>query len=195
MVTGTGGEDFEPWQVADSVFWHQNKLKHNVPGAMSSILLNHGQDQRVGSEYTDFYLLGDFDFFYGEYYQRMYRTKTSTGGYFLPFERITRKIAGPSQWEEYQEMRDKGVSGAKLRTWLNKITLIDEYYGMYIIEPEGSGSRVTLVARLRFGEDAGWLAAFASKLPWVLRDGLQNGFNGSVAITRRVKSGEYTAPK
>ena len=63
MVTGYGGERFEPWHVADSVFWHQNKLQENVKGAMSSVLLNHGFDKRVGSEFTDFYLLGDFDFF------------------------------------------------------------------------------------------------------------------------------------
>ena len=31
MVTGYGGEVFEPWHVADSVFWHQNKLQDNVP--------------------------------------------------------------------------------------------------------------------------------------------------------------------
>ena len=195
MVTGYGGEKFEPWQVADSVFWHQNKLQENVPGAKSSILLNHVFDKRVGSDFTDFYLLGDFDFFYGEYYQRMYRTRTSSGGFFQPFERITRRIAGPDQWESYLALRDKGISSAKLRSFLNKITLIDEYYGMYIIEPENGMTRVTLVARLRFGSDAGWLASLGSKLPWVLRDGLRNGFNGSVDITKRVKSGEYTAPK
>ena len=194
-VSGTGGDNLPAQHVGDTVFWHQNKLPTHMPGAMTALLLDSGHDSYIDAAFTDIYLLGDFDFFYGEYYQRMYRTRTSTGGYFQPFERITRRIAGPEEWDNYLALRDKGISNTKLRMMLNRITLIDEYYGMYIIEPEGNKTRVTLVARLRFGKDAGWLASFASKLPWVLRTGLQNGFNGSVDITKRVKSGEYTSPK
>ena len=66
-----------------------------------------------------------------------------------------------------------------------------ELYGMYVVSPgDKFQSRVTMIARLRFGGDS-WIANFGSKLPFVLRAGLGNGFRAHVDIVKQVIAGNY----
>ena len=100
---------------------------------------------------------------------------------------------GPKLWKEYEEMLSLTVDSVDLRWGMfNSVIPVTEAYGMYIIEPgQNYRSRVTLTAKLRFGTGTGLLAQVGSELPFLVRTGTINGFNGSVAVCSRLKSGEY----
>ena len=193
-VSGCGDTDFERETVAKSIFWHQNMLPNHMVGAVACTLLGHGEDPVVKRPYTDTFLLGDFDFFYASYFQRMYYFELADGRLVCPFELIKPGFVDPKAWEIYQKTQKNLIetTESKRRSWMfNSILDIDEFYGMYVVSPgDVHKSRVTMVARLKFGKGS-WLADFGSELPFVIKAGLQSGFRAHVEIVKEVKAGVY----
>ena len=75
---------------------------------------------------------------------------------------------------------------------LNSVIPVTDIFGMYVVEKgQKYESRVTLVTKLYFGEEAGWLAQLGSKMPSVLKAGIKSGFVGSVKVCGGLKSGRY----
>lgn len=193
-ISGCGQRNFRIEDVATGVFWHQKELYKHMAGAVTCDLLGFGQDSRIQKPFTDTFLLGDFDFFYASYFQRMYRFDLPDGRVVLPFELIGNDFLGTAEWKKYKAAKKKMIAKteSKRRSFMfGDILEMAELYGMYIVEPgKKYDTRVTMVARLQFGGDS-WIADFGSKLPFVIRAGLANGFRAHVDIVKKVVSGDY----
>ena len=193
-ISGCGQRNFRIEDVATGIFWHQKELHKHMAGAVTCDLLGFGQDPTVKRPFTDTFLLGDFDFFYASYFQRMYRFNLPDGRVVLPFELIGNNFLGAAEWTKYRAAKKKMIAGTetKRRSFMfGDILEMAELYGMYIVEPgKKYDTRVTMVARLQFGGDS-WIADFGSKLPFVIRAGLANGFRAHVDIVKKVVSGSY----
>ena len=163
-----------------------------MSGAKAMRYFERGVDRRFNVPFTDMLFLGDMDFFYCQFYQRNYRYELDDGRLICAFERMEAPYVGPKLWKEYEEMLSLTVDSVDKRWMFNDIVPVTEAYGMYIIEPgKNYRSRVTLTAKLRFGIGTGLLAQWGSELPFLVRTGTINGFNGSVAVCSRLKSGDY----
>ncbi|MAA78511.1 MAG: hypothetical protein CL916_04565 [Deltaproteobacteria bacterium] len=193
-ISGCGDRDFSIENVAEAVFWHQKELPNHMAGAVACTLLGSGTDSVIQQKYTDTFLLGDFDFFYSTYFQRMYRFDLADGRVVLPFEIIPRSFVSSEEWKMFQGRKQELIESTKdkRRGFLfGDVLDMAELYGMYVVSPgDVHKSRVTMIARLRFGGDS-WIADFGSKLPFVLRAGLANGFRAHVDIVKKVMSGTY----
>ena len=193
-ISGCGDQDFTLEQVGEGVFWHQKELPSHMAGAVTCDLLGYGTDRALSKPFTDTFLLGDFDFFYATYFQRMYKYTLADGRIVLPFELIREDFLSQEEWKPYLAAKKKMIkdSKSKRRTLMfGDILEMAELYGMYVVEPgDKFKSRVTMIARVRFGGDS-WIANFGSKLPFVLRAGLANGFRAHVDIVKKVVSGDY----
>lgn len=193
-ISGCGDRDFTIENVAEAVFWHQKELPNHMAGAVACTLLGSGTDAQIQKQYTDTFLLGDFDFFYSTYFQRMYRFDLPDGRVVLPFEIIPSSFVSPEDWKRYQVRKRELIDNTKNKRrgfLFGDILDMAELYGMYVVSPgDVHQSRVTMIARLRFGGDS-WIADFGSKLPFVLRAGLANGFRAHVDIVKNVMSGTY----
>jgi hypothetical protein len=192
-VTGTGKVDFSHNQVADTVFYRQDKLPKHMSGAKAMPYISKGIDPKFNVEYTDLLFMGDMDFFYCEYYQRMYRYKLPDGRTICAFEKMDNFKVGDELWNKYLAIKKKTLETVSLRWYpLNEVITVTEAYGMYIIEPDAKQStRVTLTAKLRFGSGTGILAQWGSEIPYLIRSGTLNGFNAHVDIVKEVKKGNY----
>jgi hypothetical protein len=193
MITGEGREDFSVEQVASTVFKHQDKLPRHMAGAKATPYVQRGHCEIVGADFVDMYFLGDFDFFYGEYFQRMYRIELPDGRIACAFERLFENQVGPATWQKLNAVREKTLANVDLR-WgvFNSVVPLTEAFGMYLAEPGTKhNTRVTLIAKLRFGSESGFIAKMGSELPFVLKAGMQSGFEASVEICRYIKNGKY----
>jgi len=193
-ISGCGQQDFTIEDVAKGIFWHQKQLPNHMAGAVTCDLLGHGTDSQIQRNFTDTFLLGDFDFFYASYFQRMYRFDLPDGRVVLPFELIKNDFIPKSEWSVYRKAKKKMISStdSKRRSFMfGDILEMAELYGMYVVAPgDKNTTRVTMIARLRFGGDS-WIADFGSKLPFVIRAGLANGFRAHVDIVKKVVAGQY----
>ena len=118
----------------------------------------------------------------------------SDGWTCLGFECLDKSHVSAELWNEFQKARKEELDKVELRWVFNDILPIVEIFGMYLVE---SGShfktRVTLTAKLKFGGDS-WLASAGTKIPFVLRLGMESGFEACVAIARGLKKGVYPMP-
>ena len=192
-VSGEGKTNFTHQQVVDTVLHLQDKLPKHMPGAKAMPYISKGFDSQFNVEYTDLLFLGDMDFFYCEYYQRMYHYKIPDGRTICAFERMGQHQVGDALWNKYLAIKKKTLETVELRWYpLNDIVPVTEAYGMYIVEPgDQYSTRVTLTAKLRFGSGTGILAQWGSEIPYLIRSGTLNGFNASVAVAKEVKKGTY----
>ena len=193
FISGEGGENFVLEDVVQSVLNFQNKLPNHMAGAKAMKYIARGIDPHFGVPYTDMLFVGDMDFFYCEYFQRMYRYDLPDGRTICAFEKLTKKLAGDELWAKYEKVKKDTIDKADLR-WpiLNDVLPVTEVFGMYIIEPGTTRSmRVTMTAKLRFGDGTGFLAQWGSDLPYLVRSGTLNGFDASVGVAKGVKSGAY----
>ena len=194
QISGEGGEDFTHEQVVHTVLTHQPHLPKHMSGAKICRKLQSGIDARTGAPYTDLYFLGDFDFFYGEYFQRMYRFDLPDGRTACAFECLNQAHVTPDLWSRFQKVRKEELDKVELRWVFNDVLPIVEIFGMYFVEPgKNHKTRVTLTAKLKFGGDS-WLASAGTKIPFVLRLGMESGFEACVAIARGLKKGIYKLP-
>lgn len=193
-ISGCGDTDFSISDVSEAVFWHQKELPNHMAGAVACTLLGSGTDPVIQRPFTDTFLLGDFDFFYATYFQRMYLFELPDGRVVLPFELIPKSFTSEEEWAKYQARKQQLITDttSKRRGFLfGDILDMAELYGMYVVSKgDVHQSRVTMIARLRFGGDS-WIADFGSKLPFVLRAGLANGFRAHVDIVKNVLNGTY----
>ena len=191
-VSGQGQTNFTQEQVVQTVLHFQDKLPKHMAGATAMPYISKGKDPDFGVEYTDMLFLGDMDFFYCEYYQRMYRYDLPDGRTICAFEKMDKARVGEKRWNKYLNIRKHTLETVDLRWMLNDIIPVTEVFGMYIVEPGDSfTTRVTLTAKLRFGEGTGLLAQWGSEMPYLVRSGTVNGFDASVAVAREVKKGTY----
>ena len=196
MITGEGQEDFKAEEVVHTVLTHQHNLQTHMEGCTISHHLDRGVEPDFGVPYKDLYILGDFTFFYGGYFQRLYRYDLPDGRTACAFENLKEAQVTKSKWSEYMEIK-KGLDAKADVRWpiFNDIVPIEDIFGVYLVEPgKVHTTRVTLISKIRFGSEAGWIAQVGSEMPFVLKDGLRNGFDASVSIARSVKSGQYPLP-
>ncbi len=183
MVTGEGDRDFDQDVVADIVFVQQTGLPRYMDGAKVVKALGTGVDPELGVPYSDTFFLLDLTFFYATYLQRMYRKDDGSGRTILWFEKIEPEFVDAATWAEYNRKAERALIGVDLRWALNSVIPIGEIHGMFIVEPGGARkSRVSMVTRMAFGDDASWIAKVGSEMPSVLKAGLKSGFNASVAL-------------
>jgi hypothetical protein len=192
FVSGHGNQNYTQEQVVQTVLYNQHHLPKHMSGAKNMTYFSEGIDPQFGVPYTDMVFFGDMDFFYCEYFQRMYRYDLD-GKTICAFERATKTLVKPERWSLYEKTRKKTIEDSDLR-WpiLNDIVPVTDVYGMYIVEPDSQyQTRVTLTAKLRFGTGTGLLAQWGSEIPYLIRSGTLNGFNASVTVARLLKDGKY----
>jgi hypothetical protein len=192
-VSGHGNQNYTREQVVQTVLYNQHHLPKHMAGAKNMTYFSEGVDPHFGVPYTDMVFLGDMDFFYCEYYQRMYRYDLGDGRTICAFERGTQNFIKPERWKVYEQKRKETIDESDLR-WpiLNDVIPVTDVFGMYIIGPgKNYQTRVTLTAKLRFGSGTGLLAQWGSEMPYLIRSGTLNGFNASVSITGFIKDGKY----
>ena len=193
FVSGHGNQNYTREQVVQTVLYNQHHLPAHMAGAKNMTYFSEGVDPHFGVPYTDMVFFGDMDFFYCEYYQRMYRYDLGDGRTICAFERGTQTFVKPERWKVYEQKRKETIDASDLR-WpiLNDVVPVTDVFGMYIIEPgKNYQTRVTLTAKLRFGSGTGLLAQWGSEVPYLIRSGTLNGFNASVSITSFLKDGKY----
>lgn len=185
LVTGEGEQNYRHQVVADIVFRQQNEIPQHIDGAKDVVLLGEGIDPVNGAPYTDTFFYLDMTFFYATYTQRMYRLETDDGRTILYFEQLDESFVDAGTWAGYQQ-KIQASSAAVEKRWVgNTVIPVTEIFGMFIVsEGENRETRVTFINKLSFGEGTGMLAQMGSKMPPVIRGGLQSGFNACVAIAR-----------
>ena len=185
MITGEGERDYDHDLVVDLVFNKMGLLPYYMKGAIAVENLGRGHDMVVNTDYVDTFYIIDLTLFYCAFTQRMYLTDdTANGRTILSFEKITESMVGAGTWAAYQQRTAQIVEDADMRKALfSKVIEPSEVHGMFIVSPGTEHkSRVTLVSRLTFGEDAGWIATLGSQMPGVLKAGVKSGFRACVAI-------------
>ena len=142
-----------------------------MAGAKATPYIRRGHCNIVGADYVDMYFLGDFDFFYGEYIQRMYRIDLPDGRTACAFERLFEHQVDGATWRKFNEVRQKTLDNVELR-WgvFNSVVPLTEAFGMYLSEPgKKHTTRVTLIAKLRFGSESGFIAKMGSERGIIIR--------------------------
>ena len=193
FVSGHGNQNYTREQVVQTVLYNQNHLPTHMSGAKKMTYFAEGVDPHFGVPFTDMVFLGDMDFFYCEYFQRMYRYDIDETLTICAFERATKTLVKPERWTAYEKARKESIDGSDLR-WpiLNDIVPVTDVFGMYIVGPDTNyKTRVTLTAKLKFGTGTGLLAQWGSEIPYLIRSGTLNGFNASVAVAKMLKDGKY----
>jgi hypothetical protein len=192
MITGEGDQDFTPDGVVKTVFDHQDKLPRHMDGAKALPRLRLGTDSFAGVPSNDRYFLADFGIFYGEFFQRSYKFELADGRKVVAFEKIKKDWVSAATWEKYQARRKATLDRVDMRSMFGSVVEITDSWGMFVVSPGTKhSSRVTLVAKIRFGEGTGMMAQLGSKMPPVLKAGLKSGFDASVAVAKGVTSGKY----
>lgn len=186
MITGEADEDIPNDVVADIVFGQQTALPKYMSGAVAVTTLGYGTDPRFGVPYLDNYFVLDLTFFYVTYTQRMYR-RTVGDVTYLWFEKLDASFVDAATWAQYQEKTQATMAALEpnLRGLFGSVLEVGQIYGVFVVAKGASReSRVTFVSKITFGDDAGWLAKLGSKMPPVLKAGLQSGFDASVKIAK-----------
>lgn len=192
MITGEGDQDFEADAVVRTVFDHQDKLPRHMDGAKALPRLRLGNDSYAGVPSNDRYFLADLGLFYGEYFQRSYKVQLPDGRSVIAFEKIRDEWIDASTLARYKQKRDQVIEKADLRSILGSVVEMTDAWGMFVVSPGTTRkSRVTCVAKIRFGDGTGMMAQLGSKMPGVLKAGLKSGFQASVAVAKGVSSGRY----
>lgn len=183
-ITGEADEDIPHEVVADIVFQQQTNLPAYMDGCVAVETLGWGTDSKFGVPYLDNYFVLDFGFFYVQYTQRMYK-RTVDGTTYLWFEKLDQSFVDSAKWEEYEAKKKKVMDGLDLRNFFGSVLPVGEIYGVFVVgKGQTRETRVTFVSRIAFGNDAGWLAKMGSKMPPVIKAGLQSGFDASVKIAK-----------
>lgn len=196
MITGEGEQDYDHDLVVDLVFNKMRLLPYYMKGAVAVENLGRGHDNIVGADYVDTFYLIDLTLFYCAFTQRMYKTEDPENQRtILSFEKINESMVGSGTWTAYQQRVKQVIEGAdKRRALFARVVEPSEVHGMFVISPGTEReSRVTLVSRLTFGEDAGWIATLGSQMPGVLKAGVKSGFRACVAIAD-AELAKHTAP-
>lgn len=184
MITGEADEDIPGEVVADIVFGQQTALPAYMDGCVAVHTLGYGTDPKFGLPYLDNYFILDFSFFYVQYTQRMYK-KTIDGTTYLWFEKLDQSFVDAATWADYDKQRATVTEGLNLRSFFGSVLEVGDLYGIFVVgKGKARQSRVTFVSRISFGDDAGWLAKLGSKMPPVIKAGLQSGFDASVKIAK-----------
>lgn len=193
-ISGEGHEDFTHDQVIKTVWDHQDKLDLKMSGCVAAERLGKGTDSAVGTEYVDLYMLLDFGLFYGEFFQRMFKYPQPDGRTLMAFEKLTANMVDSGTWAQYQEKRRATLAreDEEMRSMFGRIVEVSETFGVFIAD-KGSkqASRISMVAKIGFGDGSGMAAQLGSKMPAVIKAGLRAGFDASVGIAKSVKKGTY----
>ena len=96
FVSGHGNQNYTREQVVQTVLYNQNHLQSHMAGAKKMTYFGEGTDTTFGVPYTDMVFIGDMDFFYCEYFQRMYRYDLDGETTICAFERATRSFTTPA---------------------------------------------------------------------------------------------------
>ncbi len=184
MISGESDQDIPHDVVADIVFGQQTALPAYMDGCVAVHTLGYGTDPEFGVPYLDNLFVLDFSFFYVQYMQRMYKKRQGDKTY-LWFEKLDERFVDAATWADYQRQKKEVMDGLDLRNFFGSVLDVGEIYGIFVV---GKGtrreSRVTFVSRISFDSDAGWLARLGSKMPPVIKAGLQSGFDASVKIAK-----------
>ena len=184
-ISGTGREVFSPEQVAEGIFRHQDMIPEFMPALKSAMYLGEGIDGKNRLEYTDIYFLADIMIFFMSVPLRTYKIQLDKERYVCAIELITEEMVSPSQWEKYQKSIQLKKDRLEDRWSFQTIVPMEYVYGFYLTEPDPEfGTRVTMITKMRFAKNANMLADIGSELPFVLRQGMQAGFIGSVHACR-----------
>lgn len=186
MITGEADENIPHDVVADIVFGQQTALPKYMSGTVAVTTLGYGTDPKFGVPYLDNFFVLDLSFFYVTYTQRMYR-RTVGDVTYLWFEKLDATFVDAATWSEYQSKIQTQMTALEpdLRSLFGSVLEVGQIYGVFVVaKGETRESRVTFVSKITFGQDAGWLAKLGSKMPPVLKAGLQSGFDASVKIAK-----------
>ena len=185
-ITGTGNRHFVPDQVAEGIFKYQDLIPQFMPALKSARYIGRGVDARNGLEYTDIYFLADIKVFYMSVPLRTYKVEIGPNRYICAIELITEPMVPKEKWAVYQEIIGFEQEQATDRWSFLSIVPMDYVYGFYLMEPEKTfGTRVTMITQMKFASNVNLLADIGSELPFVLRQGMQAGFVGSVLACQR----------
>ena len=180
-ISGTGKQKFTPADVAEGIFKHQDLIPQFMPSLKSARYIGRGIDPRNGLEYTDIYFLVDIKIFFMSVPLRTYKIQIGSDRYVCAIELITEDMVSTEKWNVYQQIINLEKESL-VDTWAFQTIVPMEYlYGFYLMEPEEVfGMRVTMVTKMKFEKNVNLLADIGSELPFVLRQGMQAGFIGSV---------------
>lgn len=193
-ISGEGNEDFSHEEVVKTVWKHQDKLDLKMSGCVAAERVGKGADPVVGTQYIDLYMLLDFGIFYGEFFQRMYKYPQPDGRTLMAFEKLRADMVDSATWARYQEARRATLArhDEDMRSLFGRIIEVSQTFGVFIAEKgTRQASRISMVAKIGFGEGTGMAAQLGSKMPAVIKAGLRAGFDASVAIATGVKRGRY----
>jgi hypothetical protein len=196
MITGESDEDIPREAVAEIVFRQQNRLPQHMDGAVAVVNLGQGIDPTSGVAYQDTWFLLDLTLFYGWFYQRMYRYEEADRS-ILAFEKLLPGHVDAATWATYEQKAKAAYDKAPKGSWLRLLAdqEVTTVYGMFVVH-DGAvrDSRVTFVSKLGFGADSSWVAVAGSKMPGVIRSGLEHGFDASVVLAKRERDRRVAAP-
>ncbi len=196
MISGESDENIPRESVAEIVFHQQNRLPNYMDGAVAVVNLGTGTDSVTGVAYQDTYFLLDLTFFYGWFFQRMYRVEEPTRS-VLAFEKLTSKDVDAATWASYSSKATAAYEAAPKGSWLRLLAdqEVTSLYGMFVVSRGNEKeSRVTFVSKLGFGGDSSWVAQAGSKMPGVIRSGLEHGFDASVLLAKRERDRRAKLP-
>jgi len=187
-ISGEGNEDYQHQTVVETVFNTLHRLPEVEDGAKTVLRLGEGVDPVNGLAYVDSFYFVDLTLLYGTYAQRMYLLPDGKRT-LLPFERLTPEIAGRF-WDRYQVLIKRASKKVDKRALFSAVYPVSDIFGMYVVEPgKVRTSRVTLTARLKFGQNSGLLARIGSDMPMVIRAGLRSGFDSCCALATQLETG------
>lgn len=193
-ISGEGNEDFTHETVVKTIWKHQDKLDLKMSGCVAAERVGRGSDPALGTQYIDLYMLLDFGFFYGEFFQRMYKYPQPDGRTLMAFEKLKPDMVDSATWARYQEARRATLAkyDEDMRSLFNRLVEVSQTFGVFIAEKgTRQASRISMVAKIGFGQGTGMAAQLGSKMPAVIKAGLRAGFDASVGIAKGVKRGRY----
>jgi hypothetical protein len=184
MISGEADVDIPMKLVADVVFTEMPKLTQYMSGAEAVTTLGAGVDPTVGAAYRDTYFFIDLGVFYMTWTQRAY-LQVGDDRSIVWFERLDPSWLDDASRQDYDAKIAAANAAVDTRWVFGSVIPVGDIFGMFVIEKGATHeSRVTMVSRLEFGDDAGWLAQWGSQLPAVLKAGLKSGYGASVAICK-----------
>ena len=185
FISGEGKQSFGAKDVAETIFQHQDLIPRFMPSLISAKYIGDGVASYNNRPYTDIYFLVDLKILYMSVPLRTYLIEKDKGEYICAIELITENMTEPNVWKRYQSIIAEEKEKLGDLWFFQSIVPVDFVYGFYHITPGTKHeSRVTLVTQVKFSSSDSLLASIAAELPFVLRQGMQSGFNGSVAACR-----------
>ncbi|MCB9764357.1 MAG: hypothetical protein H6739_31580 [Alphaproteobacteria bacterium] len=183
LISGEGGQDVPQDLIGDVIFRRFEQLPQQSGWVKHVENLGGGYDPVLGADYQDTAFLLDSVFMYVAFIWRIHRVEDDLGRTVLWFEKLSPEAVTPQVWDRYQR-RVAAIHAQTGRRWVaNAIVEPAVLYGAFVVEPgQVHASRVTFAAHLVFGPDDSWLAAYATRLPFVLRLAIGEVFNAAVRI-------------